>query len=58
MRLVRARQRIHRAKCTVGGVRRLRSGRRIGKVVAQSPRSGVKRPKGFRVRLVVGARSR
>jgi hypothetical protein len=56
LRLSLALKKIRRAHCAVGRVRRVRSGR-IGRVVSQSPRAGVKKPKGFRVRLAVGTRS-
>jgi Tol biopolymer transport system component len=54
-RLGTARTRIRRAHCSVGRVRRTRS-RRVGRVIAQSPRAGVRRPRGARVNLVVGRR--
>jgi beta-lactam-binding protein with PASTA domain len=53
--LTRARTRIRRAHCTVGRIRRVRS-RRVGRVIAQSPRAGAQRPRGTRVNLVVGRR--
>jgi Tol biopolymer transport system component len=55
MRLAAARQRIQRANCTVGRVRRVRS-RRRAIVVAQSPRPGTRLPHGGRVNLAVGGR--
>ncbi|HEY2937796.1 MAG TPA: PASTA domain-containing protein, partial [Gaiellaceae bacterium] len=55
MRLAAARTRIRRANCRVGRVRRARS-RRVGRVLAQRPRAGVRRPRGTRVNLVVGSR--
>ena len=57
MRLAVARKRIGRANCLVGGVRRARSAkRRVGKVIAQSPKAGSVRPRGTKVNLVVGKR--
>jgi subtilisin family serine protease len=53
MRLVPAKRKIRRAGCAVGSVRRVRS-RRVGRVIAQSPRPGAVRRRGFRVSLVVG----
>jgi hypothetical protein len=55
LRLGTARTRIRKANCRVGRVRRVRS-RRIGRVVAQSPRAGASRARGARVNLVVGRR--
>jgi len=55
LRLASARLRIRRAHCSVGRVRRARS-RRVGRVLAQSPRPGTRRPAGTPVRLVVGRR--
>jgi beta-lactam-binding protein with PASTA domain len=55
MRLGRARARIRRANCSLGRVRRVRT-RRVGKVLAQNPRAGMQRPRGFKVKLVVGRR--
>jgi Tol biopolymer transport system component len=58
LRLAAARKRITRAKCRVGRVRRVhvRSRRRVGRVIAQSPRAGTHRPAGARVNLAVGRR--
>ena len=53
--LVRARTRIRRAHCSVGRIRRAHS-RRVGRVISQSPRPGTVKPRGFRVKLVVGRR--
>ena len=55
LRLARAQPRIRRAGCAVGSVRRARS-RRVGRVMAQRPRSGTKLRRGGRVSLVVGRR--
>ena len=52
-RLATARVRIRRAHCSVGRIRRTRSGR-PGRVVEQSPRPGAKRRRGSSVRLAVG----
>jgi GH25 family lysozyme M1 (1,4-beta-N-acetylmuramidase) len=57
MRIAKARARIGRANCSVGRVRRARSSaRRAGKVLAQKPPAGSRRPRGSRVILVVGRR--
>jgi beta-lactam-binding protein with PASTA domain len=53
LRLTAARTRIRRAHCSVGRVRRARSRRARGRVIAQSPRAGLRRPAGTRVNLVV-----
>ena len=55
MTLVRARRAIRFANCKTGRVRRARS-RRVGRVIAQSPRPRSVRPRGTRVNLVVGRR--
>ncbi|HET7856698.1 MAG TPA: PASTA domain-containing protein [Gaiellaceae bacterium] len=57
LRLTPARARIRRAGCRTGRVRRARS-RRVGRVLAQNPRAGTRRPRGARVNLVVGRRRR
>jgi beta-lactam-binding protein with PASTA domain len=54
-KLPRARTRIRRARCAVGRIRRARS-RMVGRVIGQNPQGGAIRPRGFRVRLVVGRR--
>lgn len=54
-KLDRARAAILRAHCGVGRVRRARS-RRAGRVISQSPRGGVVKPAGYRIKLVVGRR--
>jgi hypothetical protein len=46
---------IRNGECTVGRIRRARS-RRVGRVIAQSPKPGTTKPAGFPVRLVVGRR--
>jgi GH25 family lysozyme M1 (1,4-beta-N-acetylmuramidase) len=57
MRLAKARARIRLANCSLGRVRRARvRSRRVGKVVAQNPRAGLRRSRGHRVKLVVGRR--
>ena len=53
--LARAKPRIRSRGCTVGRIRRVHS-RRVGRVLAQSPRPGATKARGFRVRLVVGRR--
>ncbi|HEV8688092.1 MAG TPA: PASTA domain-containing protein [Gaiellaceae bacterium] len=55
LRLSTARTRIRRARCAVGRVRTARS-TRVGRVIAQSPRPGAVRPRGTRVKLIVGRR--
>jgi beta-lactam-binding protein with PASTA domain len=57
MRLAVARQKIARANCLVGSVRRARAPKkRAGKVIAQSPKAGAVRPRAAKVSLVVGRR--
>ena len=57
LRLGNARQRIRRARCSVGRVRRVRTRRSLrGRVVGQSPRPGAVRRRGFPVNLLVGRR--
>ena len=57
MRLAVARSRIGRANCRVGSVRRVRTkATKRGKVVAQSPKAGSTKDRGFKVKLVVGRR--
>src|SRR5262245_2376312 len=57
MRLAVARNRIARANCLVGSVRRARAAqKRAGKVIAQSPKAGAVRPRAAKVSLVVGRR--
>jgi hypothetical protein len=55
MRLRQARTRITARHCSVGRIRRARS-RRVGRVIAQTPRSGKRLTRGARVNLVVGRR--
>ena len=55
LRLVTAKQRIRRADCVVGRIRR-RHSKRVGRVLAQSPRAGTKLRQGGPVNLVVGRR--
>ncbi len=55
LRLATAKRRIRRGHCRVGRVRRARS-RRVNRVLAQSPRPGVRRRLGTRVSLLVGRR--
>ena len=58
LKLAAARKRIARARCAVGTVRRVhvRSARKVGRVIAQSPKAGTRRPAGTRVSLAVGRR--
>jgi beta-lactam-binding protein with PASTA domain len=53
--LGRAKQRIRAKHCSVGRIRRARS-RRPGRVIAQRPRPGTVKRRGFPVNLVVGRR--
>ncbi|HMI99852.1 MAG TPA: PASTA domain-containing protein [Gaiellaceae bacterium] len=55
-RLATARARIRRAHCSVGRIRRVRSLRRRGRVISQSPRPEARRSRGARVNLAVGRR--
>jgi beta-lactam-binding protein with PASTA domain len=55
LRLAQAKQRIRAQNCSVGRVRRARS-RRVGRVIAQNPRAGKIKRRGFPVKLVVGRR--
>jgi beta-lactam-binding protein with PASTA domain len=55
-KLLVAKRAITRARCRVGRVRKARSRRASGRVLSQSPRAGVKRPRGTRVNLVVSRR--
>jgi len=57
LRLARAKARIRSANCRLGRLRRVRS-RRVGRVLGQSPRAEVRRPRGTRVNLIVGVRRR
>jgi hypothetical protein len=52
-KLPAAKRAITRARCRVGRVRKARSRRARGRVVSQSPRAGVSRPRGTRVNLIV-----
>lgn len=58
LKLAAARKKIKRARCAVGKIRRVhvRSRRKVGRVIAQSPRAGTRRPAGTRVTLAVGRR--
>jgi beta-lactam-binding protein with PASTA domain len=55
LKLAKAKAKIRKARCRVGKIRRTRS-TKPGRVIRQSPRPGVKKPNGFKVRLVVGRR--
>ena len=55
LRLGRARTRIRSKHCSVGRIRRVHS-RRVGRVIAQSPRPGRRLARGSRVNLVLGRR--
>ena len=55
MRLAQAKRRIRAEHCSLGRIRRVRS-TRVGHVLAQSPRAGAVRRRGFKVGLVVGRR--
>jgi hypothetical protein len=52
-RLTVAKRAITRARCRVGRIRRARSRKARGRVIQQTPRAGVRRPRGTRVHLVV-----
>ena len=53
--LRRAKSWLRAKHCGVGRVRYARS-RRVGKVIGQTPRPGTRKPRGFKVKLVVGRR--
>jgi beta-lactam-binding protein with PASTA domain len=55
MTLGQARKKIKRANCATGRVRSARS-RRVGRVIAQTPRPGTQKSRGAKVNLVVGRR--
>ena len=55
LRLRPAKSQIRASHCGVGRVRYARS-RRVGKVIGQTPRPGTRKPRGFKVKLVVGRR--
>jgi beta-lactam-binding protein with PASTA domain len=55
LKLRKAKARIRARHCSVGRIRRARS-RRAGRVIAQSPRAGKVKPRGYPVKLVVGRR--
>ena len=52
-RLPAARRSIRAAHCSLGRMRHARSARAFGRVIAQSPRPGLRRPVGTKVNLVV-----
>jgi Tol biopolymer transport system component len=57
MRLAVARKKIANANCNTGSVRRVRAAKkRAGKVLSQSPKAGLVRPRATKVNLVVGRR--
>ena len=58
LKVAAARKKITRARCAVGKVRRVhvQSKRKVGRVIAQSPRAGTRRPAGTRVTLAIGRR--
>jgi Beta-propeller repeat/PASTA domain len=53
MPLAKAKRTIHAMVCSVGRIRRVHS-QRDGRVLAQNPRAGAVRSRGFKVNLVVG----
>jgi beta-lactam-binding protein with PASTA domain len=55
LRLAGAKTKIRRAHCSVGRVRRARS-RLVGRVIGQSPQAGARKPRNFRVTVLVGRR--
>jgi beta-lactam-binding protein with PASTA domain len=52
-RLAAARRSIRAAHCSLGRVRRTSSPKSAGRVIAQSPRPGVRKAAGTKVKLVV-----
>jgi beta-lactam-binding protein with PASTA domain len=56
LRLARAKQRIRTRHCSVGRVTRAHSRKRAGRVIAQTPRPGAIKRRGYPVRLVVAER--
>ena len=52
-RLAAARRSIRAAHCSLGRVRRISSRKSAGRVIAQSPRPGLRKPAGTKVKLVV-----
>jgi beta-lactam-binding protein with PASTA domain len=56
LKLAKAKAKIRKAHCRVGKISKRVNARRAGRVLRQSPRAGVRKPNGFRVKLVVGRR--
>ena len=56
MRLSAAKNKIRRAHCGVGRVKRRVNARRVGRVIGQTPRPGAVRARGTKINLVVGRR--
>jgi beta-lactam-binding protein with PASTA domain len=54
--LKKAKAKIKKAHCRVGKVTKRVNARRAGRVLKQSPKAGTRKPKGFKVKLVVGRR--
>jgi beta-lactam-binding protein with PASTA domain len=52
-RLAAARRSIRAAHCSLGRVRRTSSPKSAGRVISQSPRPGLRKPAGTKVKLVV-----
>jgi beta-lactam-binding protein with PASTA domain len=53
--LKKAKSKLRSKHCGVGRIRKVHS-RRAGRVISQSPKAGVTKPAGFKVKLVVGRR--
>jgi beta-lactam-binding protein with PASTA domain len=54
--LAKAKAKLRKAHCRVGKVSKRVNARRAGRVLKQTPRAGVTKPNGFKVKLVVGRR--
>jgi beta-lactam-binding protein with PASTA domain len=54
--LAKAKAKLRKTHCAAGKVSKRASARHAGRVIGQSPRAGVTKPKGFKVKLVVGRR--
>ena len=57
MKLAPARAKITKARCAVGKITRKRTAAgKVGRVVAQRPAAGVRKPRGTKIALTVGRR--
>jgi Tol biopolymer transport system component len=54
LKIAAARAKIGKRNCLVGRIKRVRAKGRAGRVLAQNPKAGSKRPRGFKVKLTVG----